>query len=80
MIGPMTGDGVKTKEEAIKLLKKWIANAKEDDGELRKFSDVKWVGTTTEERMDKMSLQYEDQYIIAGEVDGEIWMAYSKRS
>ena len=71
--GPM--HDVKTKEEAIKKIESWIANSKEEDGHLRKFRGVKWVGATTEDRIDRMASQYEDQYIIAGTVDGEIWMA-----
>ena len=77
-MGPL--EDAKTKEDAIKILKGWIANAKNEGGDLAKFRDVKWIGNTTEDKLDKEATKNEDQYIIAGMVDGEVWMAYWRRS
>ena len=78
-IGPL--NNAKTKEEAEAIVRKWIRNDKEEeDGDYRKFRDVKWLGKTTEDKMDKESMKWEDQYVIIGEVDGVIWMARSSRS
>jgi hypothetical protein len=78
-IGPL--NNAKTKEEAEVIIRKWIRTDKEEeDGDYRKFRDVKWLGKTTEDKMDKESMKWEDQYVIIGEVDGEIWMARSSRS
>jgi hypothetical protein len=78
-IGPL--NNAKTKEEAEAIVRKWIRTDKEEeDGDYRKFRDVKWLGKTTEDKMDKESMKWEDQYVILGEVDGEIWMARSSRS
>ena len=74
-IGPL--DNVKNRAEAEKLIRSWIKTAKEEDGDLKKFIDVKWLGRTTEDKMDRESMRYEDQYVILGEVDGEIWLARS---
>lgn len=71
---------VKTKEEAIKKLKTWIEDSKAEDGELKKFRDVKWIGETDEEALDNQANKYEDQYIVAGTIDGEMHFAYWRRS
>lgn len=77
-IGPL--DDAKTKEDAIKILKGWIANSQDEGGDFAKFRDVKWIGNTTEDKLDKEAIKNEDQYIVAGMVDGEVWMAYWRRS
>lgn len=76
-IGPTDAQ---TKDAAIKELEDMIKFAKENDGDLKKFRGVKWVGNTTEDKLDRLSMQHEDDYIVAGIVDGEIWMARSCRS
>jgi len=78
--GEIGATQAQTKDAAIKELEDMIKSSKEDDGDLKKFRGVKWVGNTTEDKLDKLSMQYEDQYIVAGTVDGEIWMARSRRS
>ena len=73
-------DDVTSKDEAMKSIEDMIKHSKENDGQYKKFRGAKWVGNTTEDKMDKMSMQYEDQYIVVGIVDGEYWMARSCRS
>ena len=65
-----------TRDEATKKLQSWI-----DGGDsLRKFRGVKWVGSTTEDGLDKLATKYEDEYIVLGEVDGDLTYAYWRRS
>lgn len=76
--GKAPGDN---KEDAMKQLQEWIdSDVEEEDGDFKKFSGVKWVGKTSEEKLDKLASQYEDEYIILGEVDGELTYAYWRRS
>ena len=67
-----------TREEATKKLQSWIDN--DDDGQFRLFRGVKWVGSTTEDRLDSLATKHEDEYIVLGEVDGELTYAYWRRS
>ena len=67
-----------TREEATKKLQYWIDN--DNDGQFRLFRGVKWVGNTTEDRLDSLATKHEDEYIVLGEVDGELTYAYWRRS
>ncbi len=67
-----------TREEATKKLQCWIDD--DDDGQFRLFRGVKWVGSTTEDRLDSLATKHEDEYIVLGEVGGELTYAYWRRS
>lgn len=68
-----------SKEEAVKIINSWILNAQEEGGDLSKFNGVKWVGTVTEDRMEKLASENEDRSVVLGIVDGELTYAYSRR-
>ena len=67
---------VKSQQDAMKAAKSMIDN----DEDLKFFKGAKWVGDTTEDKLDKLANRFEDQYIIVGKVDGEYWHAYWRRS
>jgi hypothetical protein len=69
-----------SKEEATKKLQSWIDSDKEEGGDLKKFVGVKWVGTMSEDGLDKLAMKYEDAYIVLGMVDNELTYAWSRRS
>lgn len=78
-IGPL-GEKIKSQQDAIKKTEEWIKHDKHYNGDLQYFRGVKWVGNTSEDKLDRLSMKYEDDYILVGLVDGEYWSAYSKRS
>jgi hypothetical protein len=51
--------GAKNKKVAMAMIKDWM----EDDEDFGAFRDVKWIGDTTEDEMDKIASKYEDDYI-----------------
>ena len=69
-----------SKEIAIQNVQKRIDFDKRNDGDLRRFLGVKWVGEVSEDRLDKLADQYKNQYVTVGMVDGEYWMAYWRKS
>ena len=84
-VGPLSdmaaGKQPKTKDEAIKMINSWIKSSRAGDyGDLKKFRGVRYVGNTTEDRMDSLAQKSEDDKVIVGIVDGEFWMAYWSRS
>lgn len=69
-----------TRDEATKKLQSQIDMSKDDGGDLKKFRGVKYVGSTTKDGLDRLAMRHEDEYIVLGEVDGELTYAYSRRS
>lgn len=67
-----------TREEATKKLQSWIDD--DEEGRFRLFRGVKWVGSITKDMLDSLANKYEDEYIVLGQVDGELTYAYWRRS
>jgi alkylated DNA nucleotide flippase Atl1 len=70
------GNPVTSREQAMQVLQGMVG----DNEDLSRFRGAKWVGTTNEDRLDQLATKYEDDYVVAGIVDGEFTMAYWRRS
>ena len=77
-IGPM--DGVSNQQKAVKKAQEEIDNDEKYGGDLERFRGVKFVGNTSEDRLERLSDKYEDDYTVVGIVDGEFWSASTFRT
>jgi len=69
-MGPSRFQDVK---KAVKDAKDSIEHDQKYGGDLENFRGVKFVGTvSSEDRLDKVSMKYEDDYIVIAILDGEV--------
>ena len=82
------GDGIlepiqkaKSQRDAINYVKKFLKDEKSYGGDFGNIKNIKFVGNvSSEDKLDKMGMRYEDRSAVVGEVDGEYWWSIWTRS
>ena len=82
------GDGIlepiqkaKSQRDAINYVKKFLKDEKSYGGDFANIRNVKFVGNvSSEDKLDKMGMRYEDRSAVVGEIDGEYWYSMWTRS
>ena len=82
------GDGIlepiqkaKSQRDAIKYVEKFIKDEKSYGGDFGNIRNVKFVGNmSSEDKLDKMGMRYQDKSAVVGVVDGEYWYSMWTRS
>ena len=81
------GDGIlepiqkaKSQRDAINYVKKFLKDEKSYGGDFGDIKNIKFVGNvSSEDKLDKMGMRYEDSYAVVGVVDGEYWWSIWRR-
>ena len=82
------GDGIlepiqkaKSQRDAINYVKKFLKDEKSYGGDFGDIKNIKFVGNvSSEDKLDKMGMRYQDSYAVVGVVDGEYWWSIWTRS
>ena len=82
------GDGIlepiqkaKSQRDAINYVKKFLKDEKRYGGDFGDIKNIKFVGNvSSEDKLDKMGMRYEDRSAVVGVVDGEYWWSIWRRS
>ena len=90
MFGVLTegGNGIlepiqkaKSERDAIKYVKEFIKDEKSYGGDFGGIRNIKFVGNvSSEDKLDKMGMRYEDRSAVIGVIDGEYWWSIWTRS
>ncbi len=65
----------KSERDAVNQVKKMIKDDRNYGGDYGNLKGVKFVGNTTEDKLDRLGQRYEDRYAIVGVVDNEYWFS-----
>ena len=89
MFGVLTegGDGIlepiqkaKSQRDAINYVKKFLKDEKSYGGDFGNIKNIKFVGNvSSEDKLDKMGMRYQDRSAVVGVVDGEYWWSIWRR-
>ena len=82
------GDGIlepiqkaKSQRDAINYVKKFLKDEKSYGGDFGDIKNIKFVGNvSSEDKLDKMGMRYQDRSAVVGVVDGEYWWSIWTRS
>ena len=82
------GDGIlepiqkaKSQRDAINYVKKFLKDEKSYGGDFGDIKNIKFVGNvSSEDKLDKMGMRYQDRSAVVGVVDGEYWWSIWRRS
>ena len=82
------GDGIlepiqkaKSQKDAMNYVKKFLKDEKSYGGDFENIKNIKFVGrVSSEDKLDKMGMRYEDRSAVVGEIDGEYWWSIWTRS
>ena len=71
----------KSQRDAINYVKKFLKDEKSYGGDFENIKNIKFVGNvSSEDKLDKMGMRYEDRSAVVGVVDGEYWYSMWTRS
>ena len=71
----------KSQRDAINYVKKFLKDEKSYGGDFGDIKNIKFVGNvSSEDKLDKMGMRYEDRSAVVGVVDGEYWYSVWTRS
>ena len=71
----------KSQRDAINYVKKFLKDEKSYGGDFGNIKNIKFVGNvSSEDKLDKMGMRYEDRSAVVGVVDGEYWWSIWTRS
>ena len=71
----------KSQRDAINYVKKFLKDEKSYGGDFENIKNIKFVGrVSSEDKLDKMGMRYEDRSAVVGVVDGEYWWSIWRRS
>ena len=71
----------KSQRDAMNYVKKFLKDEKSYGGDFANIRNVKFVGNvSSEDKLDKMGMRYEDRSAVVGVVDGEYWWSIWTRS
>ena len=81
------GDGIlepiqkaKSQRDAINYVKKFLKDEKSYGGDFGNIKNIKFVGNvSSEDKLDKMGMRYQDRSAVVGVVDGEYWWSIWRR-
>ena len=82
------GDGIlepiqkaKSQSDAMNYVKKFLKDEKSYGGDFGDIKNIKFVGNvSSEDKLDKMGMRYQDRSAVVGVVDGEYWWSIWTRS
>ena len=82
------GDGIlepiqkaKSQSDAMNYVKKFLKDEKSYGGDFGNIKNIKFVGNvSSEDKLDKMGMRYQDRSAVVGVVDGEYWWSIWRRS
>ena len=82
------GDGIlepiqkaKSQRDAINYVKKFLKDEKSYGGDFGDIKNIKFVcNVSSEDKLDKMGMRYQDRSAVVGVVDGEYWWSIWRRS
>ena len=82
------GDGIlepvpkaKSQSDAMNYVKKFLKDEKSYGGDFGDIKNIKFVGNvSSEDKLDKMGMRYQDRSAVVGVVDGEYWWSIWRRS
>ena len=62
-------------------VKKFLKDEKSYGGDFGDIKNIKFVGNvSSEDKLDKMGMRYQDRSAVVGVVDGEYWWSIWRRS
>ena len=71
----------KSQRDAINYVKKFLKDEKSYGGDFGNIRNVKFVGNmSSEDKLEKMGMRYQDRSAVVGVVDGEYWYSMWTRS
>ena len=71
----------KSQRDAINYVKKFLKDEKSYGGDFGNIKNIKFVGNvSSEDKLDKMGMRYQDRSAVVGVVDGEYWWSIWRRS
>ena len=71
----------KSQRDAINYVKKFLKDEKSYGGDFGDIKNIKFVGNvSSEDKLDKMGMRYQDRSAVVGVVDGEYWWSIWRRS
>ena len=71
----------KSQRDAMNYVKKFLKDEKSYGGDFGNIKNIKFVGNvSSEDKLDKMGMRYEDRSAVVGVVDGEYWWSIWTRS
>ena len=81
------GDGIlepiqkaKSQSDAMNYVKKFLKDEKSYGGDFENIKNIKFVGNvSSEDKLDKMGMRYQDRSAVVGVVDGEYWWSIWRR-
>ena len=71
--------GAKSKVDAIKQVEQMIKDERNYGGDYGNLNGAKFIGKTTEDKLDKLGQRQQDRYAVVGIVDGEYWFSMYAR-
>ena len=71
----------KSQSDAMNYVKKFLKDEKSYGGDFGNIKNIKFVGNvSSEDKLDKMGMRYQDRSAVVGVVDGEYWWSIWTRS